>query len=389
MGMMANICEFLGNPRFGEIPESTILIRSLISNAIVLEHLQDNLKMASHFFSLVWNAAVDASSYTSKQGLLEVALILAEILQDPDLNHQTLINLSYLNLRNDKMDLASKYAEEAQPFDRSQSFKLVLIEIMLENLEIEIESTKAFVDSTFDLNILSDKRSIYLICMSLERQNYLMAGILLDSALSACMNKDEASDVPGLVPIMLQNFFALALNTKHPFLMGKMFNWMNKCNAGIVDISNGGLCTTVCHFLCNTLLDTRWIIVSKCLQEDEIICFRRYLAHQAFTVACIEFRDGSYSNTVTAAHFASTLLDHSLIHEMTFQFLLASQVCLLIAIYSLFRLQEGIKAAGSLIASLKERSCRILKSCPEESRDKLQRFLYYEKYMVCLFTHWS
>ena len=251
--MLANICEFLGNPRFDGIPGSTILVYNIVSNAIVLEHLQGNLKMALNVFSLIWNAAVDATNYSSKQGFLKVGLILAEILQDPDLNRQILIHLSYTNLRYDKVDLALKYAKEAGPFDRSQTFKLVMIEIMLENAEIEIETTETFVKSVFDLKIMSLERSIYLVCMSLEKQNYLMAGILLDSTLSVCVDKDVASGYPSLVPIMLQNFFAVALDTRHPYLMSKMFHWMDKCNAGILD-TLGGLLQNVCYFLFNKML---------------------------------------------------------------------------------------------------------------------------------------
>lgn len=221
----------------------------MVSNPIVLGHLQCNPKLTLNVYNLVWNATVDATLYSSRQKLLEVALILTEILQDPILNHSTLVDLSYMYLRNGKLDLALQYAKEAEASGGSEHSRLVLLEIMMENSDLEIESTRAFVNSTFDLSIISLNRSIYLVCLSLERQNYLMAGILLDSALSTCLNEDEACDIPDLVPIIFQNLFALTLETNHPYLMSNMVHWMDKCNANLVDISAGGLFTKVRSFL--------------------------------------------------------------------------------------------------------------------------------------------
>lgn len=123
-------------------------------------------------------------------------------------------------------------------------------------------------------------------------------------------------------------------------------------------------------------------IYSKCLQRDQNIYWRTYLTYQAFHVACTDFKDGNYSNTLTAALFASALLDPPPQQERPFHFLLTSQVCLILATYSLFHLEDGFKAADHLITSMKERSCKIQKCCPEEWKDQLQMFLYYEKYLV-------
>lgn len=184
---------------------------------------------------------MDCDIFTNKHGFLEVALVLGEVLQDPALVCQTLFDLSYLNLREGKLDVAIRFAKQAEQFDPSGDFRLIILEIMLEKSEVEIESTKSFVKSTFDLVKVTLDRAIYLVCGSLEKQNFLMAGILLDVVLAQCLDTKGTLSDPGILPILFQNFIALASEIRHPYLMSKVFHWMDKWNSNLVDIVGGGL----------------------------------------------------------------------------------------------------------------------------------------------------
>ena len=87
---------------------------------------------------------------------------------------------------------------------------------------------------------------------------------------------------------------------------------------------------------------------------------------------------------MTAALFASGLLDSSLTQEVQFQSLLGSQLCFILACYAVHYLDDGPKAAQPLIVAMTERSCRIQKSCPDQTGHHLERLSFYEKYLVRL-----
>lgn len=87
---------------------------------------------------------------------------------------------------------------------------------------------------------------------------------------------------------------------------------------------------------------------------------------------------------MTAALFASGLLDSSLTQEVHFQSLLGSQVCFILACYAAYCLDVGPKAAQHLIMAMTERSCRIQKSCLNQTGRHLERLSFYEKYLVSL-----
>lgn len=184
---------------------------------------------------------MDCDLYTNKHVFLEVTLVLGQVLQDPALVCQTLFDLSYLNLREKKLDVAIRFAKQAEQFDPSGNFRLVILEIMLEKSEVQIESTKSLVKSTFDLAKVTLDRAIYLVCGSLEKKNFLMAGILLDVVLAQCLDTRGTLSDPGILPILFQNLIALASETRHPYLMSKILHWMDKWNANLVDIVGGGL----------------------------------------------------------------------------------------------------------------------------------------------------
>lgn len=100
----------------------------------------------------------------------------------------------------------------------------------------------------------------------------------------------------------------------------------------------------------------------------------------------MQFNDENYACTKIAAFFASSLLEPSLQEEMPFLSLLGSQICFMLGLYVLYYVEDHVEELSYLTISLKERSCRIKKHCPEKMREHLERLVFYEKYLVCRYN---
>lgn len=197
----------------------------IISNKIVLNHVQTNLKLARNMFTLIWNASVDTESYTIRQTLLEVALTLGKILQDPELICQTLLTLSHINEENQQHDLAVKYAKQMESL--SKDFQEVFLEVVLGRSEIDIETSVQLVKTVFSLDNFTMNRGIYFVCKSLDKGNFIMAGILLFEIIQICMHENGRTVDTEIISIVFQNFIALLLKINHPYLRDKLFYLMN------------------------------------------------------------------------------------------------------------------------------------------------------------------
>lgn len=245
LGILANVCKLSSDSRFSECSKSSILVFEIISNKLVSKYLQTNLKLTLSIFNLVWNLGVESVVNANQKRLFEAALILAEILQNPELIKETLYSLSHISKMNDDLDLALHYARQLETFDPSKNSRLLFLEIMACRSEIEIESMKNLVEYSLESDVMSLDKLIYLVCTSLEMQNFLMAGIWLHAALQMCLERKQGFAFPGMVPIIFQNFLSLTLKTSHPYLMRILFQWMNWFLANSACFANEDFFTTV------------------------------------------------------------------------------------------------------------------------------------------------
>lgn len=118
------------------------------------------------------------------------------------------------------------------------------------------------------------------------------------------------------------------------------------------------------------------------MQADQNLALKRYVSYHSFKLAQEEFRDKNYANASTSALFASHLLDPSRNEKVTFNTLLASQICSILGIHASYCTEDATHVLQSLVTTLKDRTFKIQKYFPEKLKGYQEKFIFYARYVV-------